>query len=550
MGDTSIDGLIKVAQNTFVDDLKNKAMEMHRLLSSCKGGCSKEDANRIIRFFHSVNGTAFTLGLGSLGAIGRSWEAKIKTVMEKGDELDEPLIKEIHEAIDDIKSQISLMGKKGIIEQDVDYSDEYVNITDRGKVLLVDDDVTILKLLEDALTAEGYTVYICDDPESVPDLIALTRPDVVILDVIMPRVDGYELLEQIKTNDEYCDMYVFFLSAAKDTEDRIKGMRAGADDYITKPFIIEEVIARVETVLRRGNRCREMLIRDSLTDVYSRYYFNQRIIEEIERYKRGKSVFSIAFLDLDHYKLVNDKYGHQVGDTVLKEFASLLSKNLRKCDSVYRYGGEEFIILLPDTSEAKAHVAVDRLREKISEERIKTGEDEVNIAFSAGISQINGPEDTALKLVNRADRAMYHAKRLGRDKVVIYEKGIEEKELKQRLLLVDDENTVLKLLKDRLVQTGYIITTAKDGNSAIKMAKEQHPDAIILDLILPDIDGYEVCRRIKDNVSTAAIKVIILSKRKDKEDIAKGLYSGADDYVTKPFSMVELEARIKKALNN
>jgi len=118
------------------------------------------------------------------------------------------------------------------------------------------------------------------------------------------------------------------------------------------------------------------------------------------------------------------------------------------------------------------------------------------------------------------------------------------------LLIVDDENAILRLLRDKLSSSGYNVVTAKDGNSAVKIAQEIRPHAIVLDLILPDIDGFEVCRQIKENTLTRSSKIIMLSKQKQKKSIVKGLYTGADDYVTKPFSMSELEARIMRDLNN
>ena len=550
MNNKQLDTLMQAAQKTFINELGNRLEEMDKLLMACEGKCSEHDAQNILRFFHSINGTAHTLGLSQLASIGNEWEKKIQNLIKQGSGLDVDILKDIHSQIDEIKRITGCL-----IENETESSytlaeNDYINMQDRGKILLVDDDVSILQLLENALTMEGYTVYICDDSASALDIIAFARPDVTILDIKMPGINGYELLKEIKSKSEYCDMYVIFLSAINNIDDKIKGMKSGADDYITKPFIIDEVIARVETVLRRSNNYRDKIFKDDLTDAYSRYYFSQRIQEEIERYKRNQTVFSIAFIDLDHFKLINDKYGHQTGDVVLKELVTYLSGHIRKCDSLYRYGGEEFIVLLPDTPKSKAYSVIDRLRKEFAQKLICVGGTAIYTTFSAGIMQVNDKEVTGEQIISYADKAMYRAKNLGRNCVVVYSNEMSMKGFKKTLLLVDDENTILKLLRDRLSNIGYNIVTAGDGNSAIKLTGEIHPDAVILDIILPDIDGFEVCRQIKENAATCTTKVIMLSKKKEKRNIAKGLYSGADDYLTKPFSMVELEARIMRALNN
>lgn len=552
MKNNQIDALMHMAQKTFFDELGDKIKEIDELLTNSETGCSEHDVQKILRFFHSLNGTAATLGLTHLATVGRKWEVKLKELLLKGRSLDRAILNDIHTEIDKIKNRFGDLeeNKSKSVTSHFLSEKDYINMSNRGKILLVDDDVAILKLLENALTIDGYTVYICDESASAFDLVSATRPDVIILDIMMPEVNGYELLEKIMARPEYSEIQVIFLSAVNSVDDKIRGMRLGADDYITKPFIIDEVLARVESVLRRSNKYSEKLLKDELTDAYSRYYFNHRIAEELDRYKRNNTEFSLAFIDMDYFKMINDKFGHQTGDYALRELVSYLAGNIRGCDSLYRYGGEEFIVLLPDTSESKAYTVINRLRKEFAKKAILIGGTIIQATFSAGIVQPNSKDITVEQLISKADKAMYHAKKLGRNRAVVYSEDMDLKEFKKTLLLVDDENTILKLLRDRLSNIGYNIITAKDGKSAIKITEELCPDAVILDLILPDINGFEVCKKIKENTTTCLTKVLILSKKKDKKDIAKGLYTGADDYLTKPFSVVELEARIMRLLNN
>ncbi|MFA5535961.1 MAG: response regulator [Bacillota bacterium] len=544
-----IDALMQTVKKAFYEDLCFKIEEIERMLILCGTECGLEDAQTILKFFHTINGTASTLGIDHLSIIGRRWELELKKILELKPNLDLATIKDIQEELSGIKEKLGCISKTKTVDMYNLLTKDYLNPSNKGKILLVDDDLTILKLLENALTIEGYDVYICDDSTTAFDLVAIIRPDVIMLDIMMPEIDGYQLLADIKGEPEYADVHVIFLSAVTGIDDKIKGMKAGADDYITKPFVIDEVLTRVETVLRRSSSYREKLLKDELTDAYSRYYFNLRIIEELDRFRRNGIVFSIAFVDIDHYKAVNDKYGHQVGDYVLKKLVSYLAGNIRRCDSLYRYGGEEFVILLPDTPELKAYAVVDRLRVGFAQELIKVGEIGIRTTFSAGIAQVEGSDTTDEQLVCNADAAMYQAKKLGRNRVVVYDEGMLAKGYLKTLLLVDDEPAILDLLKDRLSRAGYNIVTAENGRKAIKLAEEFCPDVVILDLILPDIDGFEVCKQIKRNITNCTAKIIILSKRQEEDSIAEGLQLGADDYLTKPFSLVELEARIAKVLD-
>jgi len=417
-----LDVLIQASKKVFIDELCLKIEEIDKMLIACGARCSTEDIRELLRFFHSMNGTAATLELDSLASIGRRWEIRLKEKINEHEFIEEDMIKKIHKEIYNIKDQIGCVYNEAATKTRVPLENSYINNQSRGRILLIDDDLTILKLLENAFTIEGYTIYICDDPVSAFELIAATKPDVIILDILMPEVNGYELLEKIKAKPEYADIHVIFLSAVDSSEDRIKGVKLGADDYITKPFIINEVIAKVEAALRRSNKYKDKLLRDEFTGAYSRHYFSYRFMEELERYKRNEKAFSIAFVDIDFLRLINEKYGYGAGDRVLKEFASYLNRNIRKCDILFRYGGEEFIVLLPDTDSSKALLVIDRIREGFAGKDIDAGDMVIRATFSAGIIQINDKDITEEELIKYAANTTYKAKSLGRNTVAIFEK--------------------------------------------------------------------------------------------------------------------------------
>ncbi|MGI6622068.1 MAG: response regulator [Acetivibrionales bacterium] len=539
--------LMAAAQKIFINELKNKINRMKSLLNNGNKDFSEAEIKELTLFFHSINGTASTLELHSLSDIGSEWEEKLKRMGE--DASDSFTVNDVYNVIDKIEKLSDSFDENGGADDNPDEGIEYVNIPLRGKILLIDDDIAVLKLLENAFTMEGYKVYICDDSVAAMETIAAVKPNIIMLDIMMPKMNGYEVLEKIKSRPEYADIYTIILSSKGDAADRIQGIRSGSDDYITKPFVIGEAIARVEMIMRRSKYYKEKLLKDCLTGAYSRYYFNLRISEETERYRRNGTIFSIALIDMDDYKHINDRYGHHAGDSLLKELADFVGRSIRKCDSIFRYGGDEFIIILPDTDDKKAYEIIERLRREFDNKPVYIDGEELHVTFSAGIKQITGKERNIEQIINDADKAMYQAKKGGRNKVVVYEEEMDIQNLKKTLLIVDDENTILKLLKDRFTNIGYNVVTAEDGESAVSLAENICPDVIILDLVLPDIDGLEVCRQIKEKADSNSLKIIVLSKKKQKDFIRKGLDCGAVDYITKPFSIDDLEARVIKALN-
>ena len=536
--------LLADARTAFIMEKKSTIEEISKLLAEHRDFLSRESVAEISRFFHSFTGTASTLGFGKLAKIGKKNEIRMKTIMDSDQA---PDIQTITTALDTISLELNLVDpdSPGMPVN----NREYTSLVDSGTILLVDDEVIILKLLEHAFTMEGYTVHVCDNPLFALDFIGVSKPDVILLDIIMPNCNGYEILGKIKSNPEYADICVVFLSGMDDTEDRITGMKAGVDDYITKPFDVREVVLRVEMILRRANKFREKLLKDTLTGAYSRYYLNERIKDDFERFKRNQTLFSIAMVDLDFFKIINDSYGHLAGDFVLTEFVAFANERLRESDCVCRYGGEEFVFLLPDTDEKQAFLAVDRIRREFCQHPISFGADTFHVSFSAGIKQVTVQVTSVSQLITMADEALYFAKGEGRNRVISYSYMSGENQLKKTLLLVDDENAVLQLLSERLSEAGYNTVTACNGQEALRLADKVHPDGIILDIMLPGMNGLEICRQLKESILTRSIKIIILSQKKAEEDIVAGLQCGADDYVVKPFSLGELEARLFRVLN-
>jgi two-component system cell cycle response regulator len=309
---------------------------------------------------------------------------------------------------------------------------------ERHRVLVVDDHPDNIELLRARLEARGYEVESASGGEEALQMVKQNPPDLILLDVMMPKVDGMEVVRRIKADQDLPFIPVIMQTALESSSNKVEGLDAGADDYITKPINFPELDARVKSLLRikmlqedlrtRERQLEEMnekLLRisqtDGLTGVANRRALEQKLDEFWAHSQRLHEPLSIVMCDIDKFKSVNDTYGHQVGDIVLKDFACLLKEAVREIDRVGRYGGEEFLLLLPGTPIDSAVTFAERLREIVKEHTFSFEGGTLRRTMSCGVAAWPHPEirdqDALLKA---ADDALYVAKESGRDKVVRY----------------------------------------------------------------------------------------------------------------------------------
>jgi len=292
-----------------------------------------------------------------------------------------------------------------------------------GSVLVVDDQETNRQLLEDMLEAGGHSVLTAADGPSAIEIAAIQKPEVILLDVKMPGMDGFEVCTRLKAMAETRSIPIIFVTANYTEEhDMVHGLELGGYDYMVKPISRQVLLARVGVMLRihrTEERIRELSMIDEFTGLFSKNYVLRRLDEEMERAQRRRSSLVVAMLDLDDFKRVNDTYGHQFGDQVLQRISGSLKASIRLYDSVGRFGGEEFLLVQPELHESEAVAAIERLRERVLSERFLVNGSDLNIGFSAGICGWDY-QATLDELVRRADLALYGAKQAGKNRTVRY----------------------------------------------------------------------------------------------------------------------------------
>ncbi len=293
----------------------------------------------------------------------------------------------------------------------------------RKQILIVDDNPLTLHRVAGFLEIRGYSVMICKDAVGAKNILFQTTPDLIILDIILPGEDGYQLCRWIRQEPRLRYIPIVFVTAKDELHDKIAGLQSGGDDYITKPFALEEIAVRIEVILQRMQVFHDLSMRDDLTGCYNRRYFNERLEEEINRSGRNNRPFSIAIMDIDFFKKTNDTYGHQVGDFVLVQLVRFMHYRLRKSDFLARLGGEEFVLLLPETSGENAFALLERLRQQLMEaifpyhDPVLDDYIDIQITVSTGIATYPSDAGSGIVLFELADKALYTAKSTGRNAV-------------------------------------------------------------------------------------------------------------------------------------
>ena len=306
-------------------------------------------------------------------------------------------------------------------------------MADKENILVVEDSKTQAILLEKTLRLEGYSVFVEENGIKALEVLSdgKFKPEIVLTDLNMPEMDGLHLCRVIKKL--YPDIFVIVLSANDDIESLRESFEAGAIDFINKPLNEVELDVRLKNVLRiksaendlkmalkkltdQNKKLDRLAVTDGLTNVYNRKYLHEALEQQVQFAERYRTDLSICMFDLDHFKKVNDIYGHTAGDEALISFAQVLKNHTRKTDIVGRYGGEEFVVIAPNTSILDFYNVVEKLLDETRGLRFKFNED-YQLTFSAGIAKYNN--ENADHFIRRADDLMYKAKMSGRNRLEI-----------------------------------------------------------------------------------------------------------------------------------
>lgn len=300
----------------------------------------------------------------------------------------------------------------------------------------------------------------------------------------------------------------------------------------------------------------KLVLVDELTQIYNRRFLPHVFNRNLRDMKRNKQPFSIAILDLDHFKQINDSLGHINGDKILSAFATFLKSHTRSTDIIFRFGGEEFVIILENTHQLEAAESVSRWLTKFSKTPLQIDNETLFITFSAGIYTIHHQEITLETALMAADQALFTAKANGRARVEFANDTMVDLPKRKLFVSIIDDDPIIRTMLMRILNvmdfSNFDLNLAEFGDGVqffkSNRLEEKGEHFLIIDGVMPVMDGIEILQQVQKIKHSHNIHVLMLTGRKSEADIEKALALGADDYVTKPFSIKELQARIQRLI--
>ena len=422
----------------------------------------------------------------------------------------------------------------------------------RTKLLAVDDDPAISDALGALLAPSGMEITTLNDPLKFWEVLAEVAPDLLVLDLDMPELDGIDLCRAVRTDERFGQLPVLFLTGRTDTDSVQRIFEAGADDYVSKPIVGPELVARILNRLERIKLLRELAERDGLTGVATRRRATAVLDDFLEMSDRFDQPVSFALLDCDHFKQLNDRLGHTAGDAALRRLGEILIDAFRGEDVIGRWGGEEFVVGMYGMARDDGVQRIAEVLEGLRREEFKSGEGATGrLSFSAGVAEYPRDGGDLHQLYRAADDALYTAKAAGRNRVLPAGSKVGAAPEGPDVVVVEDDPILGSVLIDSLETRGYRTRWIDDGQEAVAAlagaSPEVSPALVVLDVDLPGLDGLSVLRRLARDHVLSGTRVIMLTARSGEAEVLEALELGACDHVAKPFSLPVLMQRIRRA---
>ncbi len=408
--------------------------------------------------------------------------------------------------------------------------------TEHTTILIVEDDRLTARILADTLAANERTVLVADSAAEATRLIREHDVGIILLDLVLPDGDGRDLLTQLRATPVTAAVPVLVISSHQDPITQAECFALGADTLLPKPVAPSVVAAAVAAHLGHAAERRLEGRVDGLTGLPNRAGFLDAMERALPLSRRNRQPLAVGMIDLDHFKSINDTYGHSVGDEVLRRTAQTIARALRTSDYVARWGGEELCVLLPDTTTQGAVRALGKALQAVRKLEFRSHDTRFGMTFSAGIAES----------LDEADRLMYIAKTTGRNRII--SPADEADPPRPRALLGEADGAVTGLLVRLLESEGFSVAHCADGGAVAAAAAEEHFTIAIIGLNLPVMNGFDLVLKLRTMPTAAKLPIILLAASADEEDIVRGFDVGANDYVVKPFHARELLARINRLL--
>lgn len=508
----------------------------------------------LYRFMHSIIGTAGTVGLPDISSL----------LSDKLQDLDETGARQWSKT----EWQAYLHPLQEIVKtvdpaSDEDHAAVPVDMPPKepeaGFVLFIDDDLDFVVRLKEYLEHEGYAVSIALTAQKGLELYYQLKPDSIAINMHLPDDSGFELLKQIVNKARKENTPIAIMGSDDSKENRLLTYTIGALDFIPKPIDPEVLSAYLHNRISHKKEMDRAIINDELTGAFNRKHFNTMLRMFLTAINQKQQPFCLVLMDLDHFKQVNDTYGHLKGDEVLQAFVRIARQIKRENDFLFRYGGEEFAFLLPDTSGETAKKLMQRLRDALAEHRFESAQGSFQVTFSSGVMQASSESLQPGEMIGKADQALYHAKQNGRNRTIVYQEHllVDKQPSRLHIIIIDDVFIVREVLSRQFMdwvpasQAAVTVSAYEDGVSFLRSNwyKREDQYVILLDGMLPALDGIEVLKEIRRTYSSDNVIVTMLTARGKEFDVVNAIQHGADDYIVKPFQAESVPARIQRLVS-
>lgn len=509
------------------------------------------EEKEIYSFFHRIKGTAGTIGLNELSEksnliLNRLSESSDRLWTEKEWK---QLYSEVYSNKEVKREDLKQRAEK---ESSVPANER----NDKNFILIIDKDIQFIDDVKEYLENNRFQVLAALSGKKGLEMFYDFKPGLIILDSELPDINGISILYQLVDSARHSFTPIIMTGSSPDSSFRAKAYEIGAIDFIGKPVDREIFIPFIRNRLKLRDLFIHSAIIDELTGAYNRKFFGMELERQLNMIEEDLSGgFSVVMADLDHFKLVNDNYGHQTGDFVLRRLKETFYEVCDKDDTLARCGGEEFIAIMPHHGAEESLVKTERWRELFKNELFSSSKGSFSVNFSAGIKELTSSSESKELIVEKADKALYRAKETGRGRTVIYNKALENVKIKEKLniIVIDDDEIVREMLlhhfnkKPEINQFHIGISGFANGLEFLNSDwyREDEYFLILLDGMMPKLDGIEVLKAIKNDYPRGNIIITMLSARKGEEMIARALRLGADDYMVKPFNINEVSVRIE-----
>lgn len=440
-------------------------------------------------------------------------------------------------------------------------SDSPKHHSERNLLLLFDNEVSSLDAKKQMLESRGYEVIFAANVERTIRLFYDYRPNVILLNVDGSEDTVFKLVQRL--TNRALESFISIIVMGENIPESVQKdlFDFGVSNILDKSISGDLLGHLIANRIRLQSFMKSSVLVDELTKAYNRSFLQQSWVELFDDHKKHGHPFSLAILDLDYFKQVNDRYGHAVGDDVLINFSKCVSINKNDHDRFIRYGGEEFILLMPGLTQEQAVKHIKYILSEFVQTTHQSNTEPFKVSFTAGVCEIK-PEILDVRThIEKADQALYYGKESGRNRVEGYRKLVEQLQLAAnddlvlKIALIDDDRFIRHFLEDRLttmdIESYKIeVSTFADGESFLNSNwyLRSGPKIILLDIILPNMDGLEVLEQVY-TVEDKELAIMMLTGIQKNRDMIRALELGADDYITKPFSFDQLESRIQRLID-